>query len=188
MQNLNIKVCGSLCISPSVWSIVQITICLIMMQILYSDQIVTLMHDTVVYRYLHSYKINILILYWISKETILHNSENPYVKCIRHCICHSIKILYIGNEKRVLGEEPGTEELDAQHSAPAHWTVYMYFIACYYELLMLLFISTVTCVIIVNEPLDKYKCNIFWQANKSSFSFVFIYSKRNCCCSSDSRV
>ena len=32
-----------------------------MMQILYSYQIVTLMHNTVVYMYLHSYKINILI-------------------------------------------------------------------------------------------------------------------------------
>ena len=41
---------------------VQITICLIMMQILYSYQIVILMHNTAVYMYLHSYKINFLIL------------------------------------------------------------------------------------------------------------------------------
>ena len=38
--------------------IMQTIICLIIMQILYSYQIVTLMHNTVVYMYLHSYKIN----------------------------------------------------------------------------------------------------------------------------------
>ena len=39
----------------------------------------SLMHNTVVYIYLHSYKINILIydtkICWISKETLMHNSD-----------------------------------------------------------------------------------------------------------------
>ena len=39
----------------------------------------SLMHNTVVYIYVHSYKINILIcnsiICWISKETLMHNSD-----------------------------------------------------------------------------------------------------------------
>ena len=39
----------------------------------------SLMHNTVVYIYLHPYKINILIcnsiMCWISKETLMHNSD-----------------------------------------------------------------------------------------------------------------
>ena len=39
----------------------------------------SLMHNTVVYIYLHSYKINILICNsktcWMSKETLMHNSD-----------------------------------------------------------------------------------------------------------------
>ena len=41
--------------------------------------VVILMHKTVVYIYLHSYKINILIcdskICWILKETLMHNSD-----------------------------------------------------------------------------------------------------------------
>ena len=56
----------------------------------------SLIHNTVVYIYLHSYKINILIcdtkICWISKETLMHNSDTLHVKYI----CHSIvKLLYI---------------------------------------------------------------------------------------------
>ena len=59
MQNQHLQI--SICLI-----IVQTTICVIIMQILYSCQshnVVILMHNTVVYMYLHSYKINILILY-----------------------------------------------------------------------------------------------------------------------------
>ena len=58
-----------LCGLPSAWSWCKY----------YTAVKVILMHNTVVYMYLHSYKINILIcnskIYWISKETIMHNSE-----------------------------------------------------------------------------------------------------------------
>ena len=52
------------------------------------------------------------------------------------------KYYILGMEKGELRtEELGTEELDAQHYAPCTWNcmyVCMYFIACYYELLMLI--------------------------------------------------
>ena len=78
---------------------------------------------------LHSYKINIICnskICWISKETLMHNSDT----IISHCICHSIvKLLYIlgrGKEK-LYTEEPGTEELRCTSlcTTPMHIELYV---------------------------------------------------------------
>ena len=66
---------------------------------------------------------------------------------ISHCICHSIvKILYIVNGKRgSIREKLGTEELRCTTlcATTMHIELYvcMYFIACYYELLMLIYMN-----------------------------------------------
>ena len=68
------------------------------------------------------------------------------------------------------------EQLDAQHSAPAHWTVCMYFIACYFEtVIMNYFKWTVTlCILWMN--FDEYKQHILTSKEKY-FNFVFKYRK-----------
>ena len=54
-----------------------------------------------------------------------------------HLLLYCQNTIYWEWKKGNLGEELGTEELDAQHYAP-HTLNCMYFIACYYELLMLI--------------------------------------------------
>ena len=60
-----------------------------MMQILYSYQIVILMHNTVVYMYLHSYKINILILILNMLNDELHKALDTItpLKQIQVAVC-----------------------------------------------------------------------------------------------------
>ena len=175
--NLNIKI-WSLCKSTaSVWSIVQITIWLTIKQILYSflklSSCITQLFTCIS---IHT-KINILKICWISKETLMHNSNT----IISHCICHSIvKILYIGNGKRGIIQRRTCNWRTKMHNTMyyhyAHWTVcmFVYFIACYYELLMLIYMNcsmNICCDCMnINDcewALDKDKCNLFWQANKS---------------------
>ena len=95
-------------------------------------------------------------------------------------------------------EELGTEEIDAQHYAPCTLNcMYVFYCLLLWTVntdliwtVTLRFIATVWTFVNVDNcewTLDKDKCNIFWQANKH-FSFVFRYSKRTCCSSSDSRV
>ena len=99
------------------------------------------MHNTVVYIYLHLFKINILIcdskICWISKETLMHNVD----AIIIHCICHSIvKLLYLWEGKREICsilEGLGTKELRCTSLCTT--TMYielygcMYFIAKNYQ-------------------------------------------------------
>ena len=91
--------------------------------------VVILIHNTVVYIYLHSYKLIflfvILEICWVSKETLMHNSNT----IISHCICHSIvKILYIGKGK--MGIEQNWNWKTKMHNTMyyhyAHWNVCMY--------------------------------------------------------------
>ena len=132
--------------------------------------VVILMHNTVVYIYVHSYKINILIcnskICWISKETLMHNSDT----IISHCICHSIvKLLYIWEGKKEICSIRRTWNWRTQMHITmyyhyAHWTVCMYFIACYYELLMLIYMNfNIDICCICEWTLNKYMCNI-WEA------------------------
>ena len=77
------------------------------------------------------------------KKTIIHN-EKPLCKMHKslHLLLHCQNTIYLEWKKRYLNRtELGTEELDAQHYAPYTLNcmfVCMYFIACYYELLMLI--------------------------------------------------
>ena len=99
------------------------------------------MHTTVVYMYLHSYKMNILIF----NLNILNIKRNLHVKYINHCICYSIfKILYIGKGKIGMRYELGTEELRCTSLCTTTMHIELFacmyvFIACYYELLMLIY-------------------------------------------------
>ena len=51
-----------------------------------------------------------------------------------HLLLYCLNTIYWEWKKG--NSEKNLEQLDAQHSAPAHWTVCMYFIACYFELLL----------------------------------------------------
>ena len=77
-------------------------------------------------------------------------------------------------KKGNLEEEPGTEELDAQHYAPCTLNcMYVCFIACYYEVLMLIYMNCniniyCNCINICQHwylwmNFDEYKQHI-WQA------------------------
>ena len=69
----------------------------------------SLMHNTVFTSISIRTKINILEICWVSKETLMHNSNT----IISHCICHSIvKIIYTGEGKEGISENSSrTEEL-----------------------------------------------------------------------------
>ena len=129
-------------------------------------------------------KINILEICWVSKETLMHNSN----AIISHCICHSIvKILYIGKGKEGLRQNWNwrTKMNSTMYYHHAHWTVCMYvFIACYYELLMLIYMNCdiYVCWFYMNCNIDicvtvwtfmnelwKYMCDIF--DKQTSFMF-----------------
>ena len=94
-------------------------------------------------QYPHSYKIDILEICCVSKETLMHNSNT----IISHCICHSIvKILYIGKESIGI-VRTGTEELRCTTLCTTtmhiemYVCMYVFFIACLYELLMLIYMN-----------------------------------------------
>ena len=72
-----------------------------------------------------------VIMLWSSCiiQNMLNIKRNPHVKCISHCICHSIvKLLYIGKEKRGIVRTWNwrTKMHSTMHYHYAHWTVCMY--------------------------------------------------------------
>ena len=132
--NLNIKLC---------LIIMEITICLIIMQILYTCQsynVVTSIHTKL--------KFSFVILKYAGYQKkpshiipkYAEYQKRPSCKCIWYCICHSIvKLLYIGKGKT--GKKKlGTEELRCTSlcTTTIYIELYVCFIACYYELLMLI--------------------------------------------------
>ena len=134
---VNIKL-WSLCKSSSVWSLCRSPYG-------YSCQVLkSLIHNTVMYMYLHSYKINILIcnskIYWISKETIIHNSETVMLNTqVIASVTLLSKCYILGREKRGI-ENTRTWNWRTRCTAlcTLHIELYVCFIACYYELLMLI--------------------------------------------------
>ena len=118
--NLNIKV-WSLCKSPPCLIIMQTTICLIIMQILYSCQsynVVISIHTKIIFSF--------LILKYVEYQ------RDPHVKCISHCICHSfIKLLYI-SKWILVRRELGTEELGCTSlcTTTMHIELYVCMIYC----------------------------------------------------------
>ena len=108
------------------------------------------MQNTVVYMYLHSYK---LIFLFVILD-ILNIKRNPNVKCISHCICYSNcqnTIYWEWKKGGIWQKKLRTEELDAQHYAPCTLNcMYVCFIACYYELLMHIYL---------NCDIDTYNCD-----------------------------
>ena len=59
-----------------------------------------------------------------------------------HLLLDCQNTIYWECKKGILGEELGTEEIDAQHYAPYTLNcMYVCFIACYYELLILIYMN-----------------------------------------------
>ena len=128
--------------------IMQTTICLIIMQILYSCQ----RYDVVIF--MHIPKIC-----WISRD--------HHVKCIRQCICYSIvKLLYIGKWKLIRREtwNRRTKMHISMNCHYTHWTVWLSicFIAHYYELLMLIYMS---CNIDISYNCMGHDCWFYMKCN-----------------------
>ena len=91
------------------------------------------MHNTVVYMYLHSYKIN------NSKYTEYQKKPSCKMHKSLHLLLYCQTTIYWEGKKKVLLDF-GAEELRCTALCTLHTQLYvcMYFIACYYELLMLI--------------------------------------------------
>ena len=109
---MQITICWSLCKSPSVWSI-----CADYHLSDSSCKYYTAIKVIIIVILMHNSKI--------SKETLMHNSRYPYVKCI----CHSIvKLLYTGKGKRGIRRTWNwrTKMHSTMHYHYAHWTACMF--------------------------------------------------------------
>ena len=148
----------------------QITICLIIMQIWHSCQS-------------YSVVISIHMIF-----NVLNAKRNSHVKCICHCICHCIVKLHCEGKNRI-GEtwNRRTKMHTTMYYHYTHWTVCMYvycllpetvivnvncecwfYMNCYFDI----------CCNCMNidlwMDLDEYMCNIFDNNNSSSFVFNIV--------------